>query len=220
VSVSEFWNIRFWESQEQVVGYHDRRNHDKENPKREEDGSALTVFGFRRSESQAHDQQIRESAKSNFPKQKGGILEIDCGCRFPKRKIEDPFRSSSGQWKGKDPVLTWTFQPAGCGGSMRHQYLEWKPNILLLLKSRGLYKITMETTVEPDSIDEKNDFLNIKDMAIGFIFLSISPKILHQVYEESQESTPNELQTRLEVLFGNKEYCEDFMQEVEEIELE
>jgi ppGpp synthetase/RelA/SpoT-type nucleotidyltranferase len=45
--------------------------------------------------------------------------------------------------------------------------------------------------------------------------LSISPEILHQVYDESQDSTPNELWTRLEVLFGNKEDCEDFMQEIE-----
>jgi hypothetical protein len=40
------------------------------------------------------------------------------------------------------------------------------------------------------------------------------------IQEESQESTPNESWTRLEVLFGNKEYCEDFMQEVEQIDPE
>jgi hypothetical protein len=34
--------------------------------------------------------------------------------------------------------------------------------------------------------------------------MSISPEIFHQVYEESQESNPNELWTILEVLFGNK----------------
>jgi hypothetical protein len=101
-----------------------------------------------------------------------------------------------------------------------HNYLEWKPNILLLLRSRGLYQITMEMEVEPDSADEKNDFLNRQDMAIGFICLSISPEILHQVCDVSQDFTPNELWTILEVLFGNKEYCEDFMQEVEQIEPE
>jgi hypothetical protein len=62
----------------------------------------------------------------------------------------------------------------------------------------------MAMEVEPDSADEKNDFPNRQDMAIGFIFLSLSPKILHQVYDDSQESTPNELWTRLEVLFWNK----------------
>jgi hypothetical protein len=74
-----------------------------------------------------------------------------------------------------------------------------------------------EMEVEPDSADEKNDFLNRQDMAIGCICLSISPEIFHQVYDESQDSTPNELWTRLEVLFGNKE---DFMQKVEKIDPE
>jgi hypothetical protein len=75
---------------------------------------------------------------------------------------------------------------------------------ILQLRCRGLYQITMAMEVEPDSTDEKNDFLNRQDMAIGFICLSISPEILHQVYDVSQDSTPNELWTRLEVLFGNK----------------
>jgi hypothetical protein len=51
----------------------------------------------------------------------------------------------------------------------------------------------MEMEVEPNSIDEKNDFLNRQDMAIGFICLSISLEILHQVYDVSQNLTPNEL---------------------------
>ena len=51
----------------------------------------------------------------------------------------------------------------------------------------------MEMEVEPDSIDEKNYFLNRQDMAMGFIFLSISPEILHQVCEVTQDFTPNEL---------------------------
>jgi hypothetical protein len=92
-----------------------------------------------------------------------------------------------------------------------HNYLESKPKILLLLRSRGLYQINMEMEVEHDSIDEKNDFLNRQDMAIGSIGMSVSLKLFHQVYEESKGSTPNELWTRLEVLFGNKEYCEYFM---------
>ena len=101
-----------------------------------------------------------------------------------------------------------------------HNYLEWKPKIIVQIRCRGLYQITMAMEVEPDFADEKNDFLNRQDMVIGCILWFISPKILHQVYDESQESTPNDLWTILEVLFGNKEYCEDFMQEVEQIEPE
>jgi hypothetical protein len=88
------------------------------------------------------------------------------------------------------------------------------------LDHRGLYQITMEMEVDYNSFDEKNDFLNRQDMVIGSIGMSISPELFHQVYEESQGLTPNELWTRLEVLFGHKEYCEDFMQDVEQIEPE
>jgi hypothetical protein len=88
---------------------------------------------------------------------------------------------------------------------MPHNYLEWKPKILLHLRCRGLYQITMAMEVDHDYVDEKNDFLNRQDMAIGSIDMSVSPELFHQVYEESQGSTPNELWTRLEVLFGNKE---------------
>ena len=63
----------------------------------------------------------------------------------------------------------------------------------------------MEMEVEHDSVDEKNDFLNRQDMAIGSICMSVSPKILQQVCDVTQEFTPNELWIRLEILFGNKE---------------
>jgi hypothetical protein len=66
-----------------------------------------------------------------------------------------------------------------------HNYLEWKPKIMLMLRCRVLYQITMEMEVEPDSFNEKNDFLNRQDMAIGCILYFISPEILHQVYDES-----------------------------------
>jgi hypothetical protein len=99
-----------------------------------------------------------------------------------------------------------------------HNCLEWKTKILFHIRCRGLYQITMEMEVEPGSFDEKNDFLNRQDMAIRSIGMSVSPELFHQVYEESQGSNPNELWTILEVLFWNKEYCEYFMQEVEQIE--
>jgi hypothetical protein len=41
-----------------------------------------------------------------------------------------------------------------------HNYLEWKTKILLQLRCRGLYQITMAMEVKPDSYDEKNDFLD------------------------------------------------------------
>jgi hypothetical protein len=47
-----------------------------------------------------------------------------------------------------------------------HNYLEWKKKILLMLRCRGLYQITMAMEVEPDFVDEKNEFRNRQDMAI------------------------------------------------------
>ena len=61
--------------------------------------------------------------------------------------------------------------------------------------------------VYSDSIDEINYFLNRQDMAIGCILYFISSEIIHQVYDDSQEFTPNDLWSRMEVLFGNKEEC-------------
>jgi hypothetical protein len=72
-----------------------------------------------------------------------------------------------------------------------HNYLEWKTKIMLHIRCRGLYQITMAMKVELDSTDEKTNFLNRQDMAIGFIFFSISPKILDQVCDVTQEFNPN-----------------------------
>jgi hypothetical protein len=58
----------------------------RKSPKEKEEGSALTGFGFRRSERQARDQWIHESAKSDFPKQKGEFLKLTVGTDFPKGK--------------------------------------------------------------------------------------------------------------------------------------
>jgi hypothetical protein len=88
-----------------------------------------------------------------------------------------------------------------------YKYLEWKPNFFLILRCKVLYQITMAMEGEPDFADEKNNFLNRQDMAIGCILYFISPEILHQVCDVTQEFTPNQLWTRLKVLFWNKEEC-------------
>jgi hypothetical protein len=54
---------------------------------------------------------------------------------------------------------------------------------ILLLICKGLYQITMAMEVQSDFVNEKNDFLNRQDMAIGSIDVSVSPELFHQVYE-------------------------------------
>jgi hypothetical protein len=58
----------------------------RKNPKEKEERSALTVFGFRRLRDKALDHWIRESAKSDLPKYKGGFLKFVVGADFPKGK--------------------------------------------------------------------------------------------------------------------------------------
>jgi len=55
-------------------------------------------------------------------------------------------------------------------------------------------------------------------MALGCMYLSISPELQYHVEHESL-LTPNELWTKLEFIFRNKEDCEDFMEEIDKIEL-
>jgi hypothetical protein len=43
-----------------------------------------------------------------------------------------------------------------------HNYFESKLNILLILRRICLYEITMATKLDPDSLEEKNDFLKDK----------------------------------------------------------
>jgi hypothetical protein len=43
----------------------------------------------------------------------------------------------------------------------------------------------MAMEVETNYFNEKNDFLDRQDMAIGSIGMSISPELFHQVYKES-----------------------------------
>jgi hypothetical protein len=54
-------------------------------------------------------------------------------------------------------------------------------------------------------------------MAFGLIYMSISLELQYHVKEESL-STLDELWTRLEVLFRNKKYFEDFMQMINKVE--
>jgi hypothetical protein len=51
-------------------------------------------------------------------------------------------------------------------------------------------------------------------MALGLICMSVSPELQYHV-EELSLSTPDELWTKLEVLFRIKKYCEECMQEID-----
>jgi len=93
-----------------------------------------------------------------------------------------------------------------------HNYIEWKPKILLILGSRHLYQITMETKEDPNSVDKKNYFFNGQDMAFRIICMYVSSEIQYHVISLS---TPDEAWIKLEVLFRIKEDCEECMQDID-----
>jgi hypothetical protein len=81
-------------------------------------------------------------------------------------------------------------------------YFEWKTKISLLLRSKGLYQVTMGMEKEPTVAVEKIKYFNKLYEAIGIIFLSISIDLL---FHFSRATTPEVVWTTLEGLFGKQD---------------
>ena len=77
-------------------------------------------------------------------------------------------------------------------------YHEWKAKISILLRSKGLYRVSMALENEPNSVVEKAKWHNRLHEAYGLPFLSISPDILFHI---DGFTTPNQVWTKLESLF-------------------
>jgi hypothetical protein len=95
---------------------------------------------------------------------------------------------------------------------MPHNYFEWKLKILHKLICRVLYYITMTIEVEPTSTIDKNRYLNCMNEAYILIFVSMSPEILFQI---EACTTPYEIWTKLEDLFGKQNEMRGHMLKVE-----
>ena len=78
-------------------------------------------------------------------------------------------------------------------------YHEWKAKISILLRSRGLYRVTLALENETNAVIEKAKWHNRLDESYGMICLSISPYLLFHPYGLT---TPNQVWTKLEYLFG------------------
>lgn len=81
-------------------------------------------------------------------------------------------------------------------------YFEWKTEITLILQSKGLFRVTMGIKIEPTSAANKIKYFKTLDEDIVLIFLSISRDLLFHV---SSATTPDEVWTTLEVLFGQQD---------------
>ena len=81
-------------------------------------------------------------------------------------------------------------------------YFEWKTEISLLLRSKGLYQVTMGTKKEPTAAAEKIKYFNKLYEEIGMICLSISRDLLFHV---SGATIPDVVWTTLEGLFDKQD---------------
>ena len=53
-------------------------------------------------------------------------------------------------------------------------FFEWKEEMVIQLRAKGLFRVTMGTEVEPNSAVEKANFFNKLDEAYGLLCLNIS----------------------------------------------
>ena len=53
-------------------------------------------------------------------------------------------------------------------------FFEWKEEMEILLRAKGLYRVTMEIEADPNAATEKIKWHNMRDEAYGLLCLSIS----------------------------------------------
>ena len=79
-------------------------------------------------------------------------------------------------------------------------YFEWNAEMVIQLRLKGLYKVTMGTENEPNFDVKKYKYFNRLDEAFRMLCLSISRDIIFYV---DNLTTPNEVRLKLESLFWN-----------------
>ena len=78
-------------------------------------------------------------------------------------------------------------------------FFDWKEEMVIQLGSKGLYRVTKGTEVDPNSTLEKGKYFNRLDESDGFLFLSIYKELL---FCKDSLTTQNEAWFKLESLFG------------------
>ena len=77
-------------------------------------------------------------------------------------------------------------------------FFEWKVEIEILLRAKGLYRVTMETEVDPNAVAEKIKCHNRRDEAYGLLCLSISRDLLFHL---DAVTSPNYVWKKIEDIF-------------------
>ena len=73
-------------------------------------------------------------------------------------------------------------------------FFEWKDEMEILLREKGIYMVTMENEVEPNATAEKIKWHNRRYEACGLLCLSISRDLLFQL---DGLTSPNEVWDKL-----------------------
>ena len=55
---------------------------------------------------------------------------------------------------------------------------EWKDEMEIFLREKGLYRVTISTEADPNAVAEKIEWHNSRDEAYGLLCLSISSDLL------------------------------------------
>ena len=71
---------------------------------------------------------------------------------------------------------------------------EWKDEMEILLREKGIYRVTMESEADPNAVVEKIKWHNRRDEAYGFLCLSISRDLLFHL---DGLTSPNEVWEKL-----------------------
>ena len=80
-------------------------------------------------------------------------------------------------------------------------YFQWWSYIMDLLRSKGLYRISLGQETKPKGVDKAAKWENRKDQPCGLIGMSISPDLRFHIPELD---TPNEAMKQLTKAFGIK----------------
>ena len=78
-------------------------------------------------------------------------------------------------------------------------FFEWKVEMEILLRVKGLYRVTMVIEAEPNAAAEKIKWHNRRDEAYGLLCLSISRDLLFHL---DGLTSPNEVWEKISDLFG------------------
>ena len=77
-------------------------------------------------------------------------------------------------------------------------FFEWKVEMEILLRPKGLYRVTMVTEAESNAVAEKIKWHNMRDESYGLLCLSISRDLLFHL---DGLTSPNEVWENLAKIF-------------------